>query len=184
MPRKYVFADESGNFDFTRKSGASRYFILTTVTASDCAMGERLQALRRELAWEGLGLDSEFHATTDSQAVRDRVFAAIAPLEVRVDTTILGKAKAYPTIRMSDERFYQYAWFFHLKHIAPRIVTERDELLVVGASLGTRKRRQLFRAAVEDVVRQVSPTVDSRVASWEAASDPCLQIADYCCAAM
>lgn len=180
MPRKYVFADESGNFDFSRNRGATRYFILTTVTMTDCAVGQRLLELRRELAWEGLGLASEFHATTDAQAVRDRVFAAVAPFSFRVDATILEKAKADPMIRSTDERFYQHAWFYHMKYLAPRVTCSDDGLLVVGASLGTRKRRQLFHSAIEDVVRQVSPTLEVRVASWEAASDPCLQLADYC----
>ncbi len=180
MTRQYVFADESGNFDFSRNAGASRYFILTTVITLDCAVGERLQTLRRELAWEGLGLATDFHASTDAQAIRDRVFAVIAGFDFRVDVTVLEKAKASPAIRPTDERFYQHAWYYHMKHLAPRVAMAHDELLVVGASLGTRKRRQVFHAAVEDVVRQTSPTVAYRVASWEAVSDPCLQVADYC----
>jgi hypothetical protein len=48
----YVFADEAGNFDFSSNPGASRYFILTTVTLSgDCSLGDDLMRLRRELAW-------------------------------------------------------------------------------------------------------------------------------------
>jgi hypothetical protein len=39
MARRYVFADECGNFDFSTKLGASKYFILTTVCAGDCAAG-------------------------------------------------------------------------------------------------------------------------------------------------
>jgi hypothetical protein len=33
---------------------------------------------------------------------------------------------------------------------------------------------------VEDVVQQVSPA-RHRVAFWAADSDPCIQVADYCC---
>jgi hypothetical protein len=73
MPRISVFADESGNFDFSRKQGASRYFILTTIACPSFQVGDALLRLRREIAWEGHGTDSEFHATTDTQAVRDRV---------------------------------------------------------------------------------------------------------------
>jgi hypothetical protein len=56
MGRVYVFADEAGNFDFPRASGATRYFILGTITTSDASAGEALLDLRRELAWEGVGL--------------------------------------------------------------------------------------------------------------------------------
>jgi hypothetical protein len=51
---------------------------------------------------------------------------------------------------------------------------------VVGASLGTKKRRAVFHAAVADVIARTSPTTTFRVASWAGISDPCLQVADYC----
>ena len=61
--RKYVFSDEAGNFDFRDKHGASRYFILTTVTTVDSPqVGDDLLALRRGLAWDGIALESNFHA--------------------------------------------------------------------------------------------------------------------------
>jgi hypothetical protein len=180
MARRYVFADECGNFDFTIKPGASKYFILTTVCADDCTAGDALLGLRRELAWQGIGLESEFHATDDKQAVRDRVFALLRNHDLRIDATILEKAKAQPSARATHERFYQLAWYLHMKHVAPRIAKVTDTLLVVTASLGTKKRRAGFHAAVQDVMQQVSPTFTYRVASWSAASDPCLQIADYC----
>lgn len=47
MSRTYVFADEAGNDDFNLdKRNATRYFILTAVTLSDCAIGDQLIALR------------------------------------------------------------------------------------------------------------------------------------------
>lgn len=180
MPRTYIFADESGNFDFSAQQGASKYFILCTLTAADCTLGDGLLRLRRELAWKGAGLNTEFHATTDEQAIRDEVFKELQQHEFRIDATILEKAKAKPSIRSTDERFYQMAWYLHMKYVAPRVVGEKDQLLVIGASVGTRKRRAAFHGAVSDVIRQVSPTTAFQVASWAAASDPCLQAADYC----
>jgi hypothetical protein len=50
---RYVFADEAGNFDFSRGSGASRYFILCTVASSHCEVADSLLALRRDLGWRG-----------------------------------------------------------------------------------------------------------------------------------
>lgn len=96
MADRYVFSDEAGNFDFSRKSGASRYFILGTVTADDCNVGDRLLQLRRELGWRGLHLDKVFHATDDPQAVRNEVFGALAASDLRIDATILEKSKAQP----------------------------------------------------------------------------------------
>ncbi|MEN8374928.1 MAG: DUF3800 domain-containing protein [Gemmatimonadota bacterium] len=182
MARLYVFADESGNLDFRphTASGPTRYFVLTTLTCSGPEVGNHLLDLRRELAWDGLGLNSEFHATTDKQRIRDRVFAQIAPHDFRLDATILEKAKAMPHVRNTDERFYQYAWYYHMRYLLPRIRRGVTELMVVGASVGTKKRRAAFRDAVSDVMSQVAPTLDHRVASWDCRSDPCLQAADYC----
>jgi hypothetical protein len=180
MARKYLFADESGNFDFSRGPSATRYFILTTVSLTDCLVGNQLLELRRELAWEDRGLDTNFHATTDLQATRDRVFEVLSAHDFRVDATILEKAKAKPSIRASEEYFYQLAWYLHMKYIAPQVVRPDDELLVVGASLGTKRKRAAFHSAITDVVRQVTPTAKFHVGAWDAVSEPCLQVADYC----
>jgi len=179
-PRRYLFADESGNFDFTGGRGASRYFILTTIALDDCSVGDRLLALRRELAWEGVGLDAEFHATTDPLLVRDRVFAALERETIRVDATIIEKATIPDTMRDSDLALYEAAWAAHLRRVLPTAVAPGDELLVIGASLGTRRRRGAFREAIVAAISASDSPVTCRVASWLAASDPCLQVADYC----
>ena len=69
MARVHVFADEAGNLDFSRKLGASQFFILTTVVFPDGheAIAAELRTLRLELAWEGVDLIREFHATEDRQ---------------------------------------------------------------------------------------------------------------------
>ena len=181
MPNRFVFADEAGNFDFSRSRGASKYFVLTTITVDDCAVGEALLRLRRDLVWGGLEVRDGFHASEDSQAVRDRVFAELMGHSLRIDATILEKPKAQPHLQ-NDAAFYKLAWFLHFKHVAPLIVVKGDQLQVVSASLGTAKKKASFRAAVEDVANQVLPRgVTAKVGTWSAASDPCLQAADYCC---
>lgn len=179
MPRLYLFADESGNFDFSPGRGASRYFILTTVALADTTSGDALLALRRELAWDGVGLDTEFHATTDAQAVRDRVFTAIGAHHFVVHATVVDKRRVPPNLRATDLVLYGHAWALHLARVLPDVASSGDQLLVVGASIGTRRRRAAFRDAIARAVAEHSG-VECRVASWEAASDPCLQLADYC----
>ena len=182
MPqRRHVFGDESGNLHFSRKAGASRYFMLTTVTFFDdfqaCA---DINQLRRELAWRDIEHPGAFHATEDSQEVRNEVFKALAPHAFRVDTTIFEKSKAQPQTRLSEERFYQYAWFYHMKYVAPQIASAGDEVLAVAASIGTKKRREAFYKGVKDVMSQVLPKVQTKTACWPADSEAGLQIADYC----
>lgn len=180
MRRRYVFADEAGNFDFSRHPSASRYFILCSITTDDCDIGTDLLDLRRDMAWRRSSIDGALHASTDTQAVRDEVFDLIRKADFRVDATILEKAKAEPQTRCSVERFYKYAWFYHFKYVAPRIVGAKDELFLSAASVGTKARGGAFVKAIEDVAQQVSPALDYRVVFWPAATDPCLQVADYC----
>jgi hypothetical protein len=178
MSDRYVFADEAGNFDFSRQRGASRYFILCTITSTQCEVGDALLALRRELGWRGMHLDRVFHATEDPQAVRDEVFALLAGMDCQVDATILEKCKAQPHLR-EEAQLYKMAWYLHFKYLAQH-VTPEDRLFVAASSLGTKKARHALHAAVDDVVVQLSPCRSHRVAFWPTDSDPCLQVADYC----
>jgi uncharacterized protein DUF3800 len=178
--RLHLFVDESGNFDFSRKRDASRYFLLAAATLADCsAVNARFAELRHQMAWEGHDHPGPFHAAQDPAPVRDRVFGLIEGLNVQVDALLLEKAKAMPHVRLSDERFYQHAWFYLMKYVAPRLPC--DELLVVTASLGKKKRRAIFYEAVRDVMGQVgNGRIRYRTACWDASSDCCLQVADYC----
>lgn len=178
--RTYIYADESGNFDFSRNTGATRYFLLTTVVINDHSVESELLELRRELAWEGVVLSGSLHTTTDKQRVRDRVFDIIRRHDFRIDTTILDKRKAEPQIRSTDLQFYKQAWFHHMQYVAPRVVSSLDELLVVAASIGNKREQNAYLSAIQDVLNQTSPTYATRAEMWGANSDPCLQVADYC----
>jgi hypothetical protein len=178
MTERYVFADEAGNFDFSNGRDASRYFVLCTVMAEHCAAGDALLALRRELGWRGLHLDRVFHAAEDSWAIRDAVFELLGTYDFWVDATILEKRKAQPHLR-DEASLYKMAWYLHFKYLAKRMHPS-DRLFVAASSLGTKKARGALHAAIDDVVRRLSPCSSHRVAFWPAASDPCLQVADYC----
>ena len=181
MARICVFADEFGNFDFSPEVGASRYFGLTTVTFFDDQQARSdLQDLRFDLAWEGVAHSGPFRASTDQQVIRDRVFAVLEPHNFRVDATMLEKRKVNPQLQSSRTRFYQYAWWLHMKYVAPRIANANDELLVIAASIGTKKELGGFQRSVRDVMERVSPSITTTTAQWPANTDTGLQIADYC----
>ena len=181
MSRVYVFADEAGNFDFSRNRGASRYFILGTMTIADPSLGTRLLDLRRELAWRGHGLETSFHAVKDRFEVKNAVFEFLETVDFRFDVVALEKSKAQPHVRADWEYFYKMAWLLHFRFVAPRILAHGDDLMVTAASIGTRKRRSALRSAIDDVVWQSAWTKVGRhrVAFWTAESDPCIQAADY-----
>lgn len=181
MARIHVFADESGNFDFSAGPGATRFFILATVSFFDDREAcSDLEGLRYDLAWRGVDHPGPFHATEDRQDVRDEVFACLAPHGFRIDATIFEKSKAALRLRETEQSFYRFAWWTHMKYVAPDVAKPQDQLLVVAASIGTRQRRLAFRGAVHDVMTQVTPTVEMQTAAWRDDSDTGLQVADYC----
>lgn len=179
MPNKFTFADEAGCFTFNREPNVSRYFILCTVTMDECSVGADLLSLRRQLAWEGEKLGDYFHATTDKQSVRDRVFETILLRPFSVHATIMEKSKAHAQARLTRATFYKLGYLSHFKYGVSRSVSDDAELLVTTASLGSKKERLAFQEAVSSVMRQM------HIANWKtdfmpSQADPCLQVADYC----
>jgi hypothetical protein len=183
MSRLFIFADEAGCFNFTRKPGASRYYIVCTISCSSCAtLGTSLLDLRRQLIWEKAPVDEYFHASEDKQVVRDRVFAELQKHNFSIEATILEKSKAYPQVRPTNHRFYQYGWFYHFKYAARKMINSAiTELQITTASVGTQKGQAHFSAAVNDVVQQViGGGRTHRTNFCRSIADPCLQAADYC----
>ncbi len=184
MARRYLFSDESGDLQFRRSPNVSKYFAVGTLLIEERALGvlrQEMASLRDELAWRHQGLDSAFHATTDAYDVRNEVFSLLERLNFRFDITLFEKSKAMPRVRPDAATAFRYAWYFHLKYLAPRVFVRGDQVLVVAASLGTRRERKAFRTAIEDVMTQcVNYRVKRTLAFWRDESDFGLQAVDYC----
>jgi hypothetical protein len=181
--RKYMFSDESGDLQCRADPNVSKFFAVGTLTLTEDQLADiraALISLRDELAWRSHGLDSSFHATCDQQHVRDEVFKVLAARDFRFDVTLLEKRKAMPRVRLDEPTLFQYAWYYHLRYVAPRVFTERDEVLIVAAELGTKKMRKAFRGAIEGVMTQCVPyKVKRNLAFWRDESEPALQAVDY-----
>lgn len=178
--RRYIFADEAGDFNFSRGQNISKYYIICTISLLDDEIGHELLRLRRNLIWQGLPVRQYFHASEDKQAVRDAVFTLIANFPIVVQATILEKSKAQPQTRTTNARFYQYGWYYHFFGIRATLANANDELLITAASVGTKKGQAVFTSAVNDVVQQHVRHVPWKTHFCPAMADPCLQIADYC----
>jgi len=183
MGRLYLFADETGNLDLSGHQGSTRWFGVGTMLLDD-ASADRLRAamhgLRLSMAWQRFGLDSEVHASEDSWPVRSAVLSVLALHAGRVDVSLLDKREA--TSEWADDvALYRTVWREHLARVIPSTCRPVDELLVVAARIGTKRRRRLFREAVEQSLAAcASHLAWSEVAVWTSASDPCLWAADYC----
>lgn len=183
MTRLHLYADESGNFDFSRGRDATKYFMIGTlmIDAEDkvVALQRDLTDLHRRLQWEmPEKLTGPFHACEDKQAVRDAVFEVLMDHDWWLDVTILQKSKAQPHLRSTHPTFFKHAWYYHFKHLAPKYVNASDELLVVAGSVGTNKMRSAFHSAVTDVISQCAPTTERRINCLDT-GDQCLSAVDY-----
>ena len=178
--RTHVYADESGDLTFSRKGNASSYFLLTTVILSDHSVQSELLELRRELAWEGIELRGGFHAADDNRFVRARVLDALRPHDFGIAVTIFEKCKADPRIRPTLADFYGFAWYHHLNQVIADGIVPTGELLITAASIGTNEMKANFQSAILAVSNEQDVGLNMKTAMWPAASDPCLQVADYC----
>jgi hypothetical protein len=180
MSDSFLFADEAGDFTFKRQPGASRYFILCTLTAVDAGLSHDLLQIRRALILGGEVDRDRLHATEDKQHVRDRVFECLGDHAFRVDATVLEKSKAQLHIRASDAQFYQAAWYYHFQFVGPVILSQADRLLLTAASLGTNKTRAAFKQGFNNAVQQIAERDRWQTSFMESAKDPMLWAADYC----
>jgi len=180
MPRLHVFSDETGDFHFVRAAHASKYFIICTVSMDSCAVGTDLLDLRRELLFKKAPVKESFHASEDKQVIRDAVFSVIGNSNIEVQAEILEKSKANPKLQNSNAAFYKHGWQFHFKYSAPKMFRGHEEALITVAKIHTHREQAAFNSAVNDVVQQTLPRTAWNTHFCFAASDPCLQVADYC----
>jgi hypothetical protein len=180
MRRRFIFADEAGDFTFARGSNISRFFVVCTIMMDTCEAGDDLLALRRRLAWKRAPLGDYFHASEDKQEIRDEVFRLIQDCDFTVQATIMEKSKAQPQVRTDHPTFYKYGWFYHFKHGLASRIRRNDELLITAASVKTKKAQGAFTNAVNDVIQQHIDRSQWRTSFCPCGCDPCLQVADYC----
>lgn len=180
MSRSYIFSDEAGCFAFLKNNRASKYFLVCTVQIEDCTIGDGLLELRRDMIWRGLPVNEQFHATEDKNDVRAEVFDFIGNHDMRIDATLLEKSKAQPHTRQTKEAFYKYAWYYHFKHVGPKLLKGHTEAMITAAALGTKKGQAVYTAAVNDVMQQTVQSQQWKTFFPRAVADPCLQVADYC----
>ncbi|AYX81309.1 MULTISPECIES: DUF3800 domain-containing protein [Corynebacterium] len=184
--RVYLYADETGNLDYTgtpnpQGGGASTYFGFGTATFSTDHHGDNLLQglhLRAQCAKQNMKLTRGFHAVDDSARTRNEMFQEIKRQAPRFDTTFLYKSNAYESVKQAGPmRLYKMAWYLHLKEIALQVSRPEDELFVIVAEFGTKGIRKAAFEAVHDVCQQIKRNITLCV--WTSQSAWGLQVADY-----
>ena len=173
----YLFFDESGNLDFG--PSGSRYFCVGTLATRDPAALERaLGALRYDLLAEGVELEA-FHATDDRQAVRDRVFAALAAVDgFEVDALVVEKA-GVPAALRDEARFYPECAERLLAPVFARYRDPAERVVVVTDRLPLKRTKQAVEKAFKLFIRRRLGARPFSVLHHVSAAHAGLQAADY-----
>ncbi len=180
-PFLYVFLDEAGNFDFSPTG--TKYFILSAVSKiRPFPHYEELTDLKYELIEDGRDIEY-FHASEDSQMVRNRVFEIIHKhlSRMRIDSIIVEKRKTGLSLR-SEEKFYPKMMGYLLRYILENHdLSTFHEVIVITDRIPVRKKEKAITKAIKIVLVEMLPeNCRYRVLHHDSKSNFNLQIADYC----
>jgi len=176
----YIFIDEGGNLDFSNTGTA--YFTLTALSRiRPFATNLPLLNLKYDL-WEQ-GIDFEyFHATTDTQHTRDRVFGILATQlkEFNIDSIIVDKRKTNPSLR-EHHLFYQKVFELLLNYIFERYQGKFNRIFIVTDEIPVNKKRSEVQKAIKAYIAARAGKVKGfyTIQHYSSKSDLNLQIVDY-----
>lgn len=98
-------------------------------------------------------MEDTFHASKDEQRGRgDAIFYFIKKREFCVGATILEKRKLEPHLypqNGKEQDFYKFAWYYHFKYIAQKMIKPDDKLLVVKLHSALKREEGLFVKALK-----------------------------------
>lgn len=184
MNTLYIFIDESGNFDFS--PNGTKFFVLTVLTTPNpFEITSPLLSLHYDLLPNYAGgrtMEEQgyFHASEDTQEVRDKVFSAISRLKeqvIRVDSIIAQKNKAVPYFHKHPERFYAMLGRASLKYTLKRVQHRSyKHFVVVFSSLFDKKKRGDLKQASKSFLKKKGLI---SLYFHDSKTDLCTQAADY-----
>ena len=183
LPYLYVFIDESGNRDFSPTG--TKYWVATSLLMTDATQAlVRLYDLKHHIIDSGGDIE-KFHASEDRQAVRDMVFPLIAGLQnVRVDSVIVEKRKAAPSIRPLG-RFYPMMIENLLEYpFGPRgidVSRFSKVFIFIDRASARATEREALKKAIRVYLARHLRGIPYVICMHDSASHHCLQIVDYMC---
>ncbi|WP_116598177.1 DUF3800 domain-containing protein [Primorskyibacter marinus] len=183
LPTLYIFLDEGGNFDFSKRG--SKYFTLTCVSLyRPFKLHTDLDTYKYNLIEHRIApriAMEYFHCADDNRYVRGKVFSMLAtsvPHQV-VDSVIVEKSKTGPALQ-PPERFYPKMLGYLLRYAVERAAHGVGEVVVITDSLPVAKKRKAIEKAVKTVLANMLPaSVPYRVMHHSSRAHYGLQIADY-----
>ena len=157
----------------------SRYFTFTAAWTYDPEpLAWRLHRLRFGLLRDGHGIE-RFHAALDRRWVRDRVFGAMEAVEGwQFASVIVDKTRLYDPLRFYPQ-FLSIVLRFVLRG---RLRPGTDRVLIYTDRLPiSRKKKAVEKAIHLSCAECLDPRITFHMYHHDSASNPWLQVADYCC---
>jgi hypothetical protein len=151
MASLYLFFDESGDLNFSQ-AGSPFYHFGALTTTDPLPLTQALTSLRYELLRDGLELE-RFHATEDRQAVRDRVFAALAATGgFEFDAVVVEKRKTHPSLH-DHVKFYPKFAGYLLQYVFNRYPDPTQRIVLVTDRLPIKRKREAVEKAFKSFIR-------------------------------
>ena len=181
----YVYLDESGNFDFSNKQGASKWIIITSLSTTNPEEGLIDYYRLKHKLIKGNYDVSSFHATEDKQVIRNQFFSVIAGLSnARIDGLAIRKNRLTPEWRKKRE-FYPIMLEYLLKYVFhPSGLNSRrfEHIYIFLAKMQLAKReREPMIFGIKRFLRHRLSEIPFTVSLHSCESNPYLQMVDYCC---
>lgn len=172
----FVFADESGNFDFS--TAGTKHFVLAALITSDpVKSGNALQRIRYEFLSKGVNIPF-FHASTDRQFVRDQVISRIASLRhIEVHTIGFEKTVLDPEVQHPAALYVSAG--ISLGSTVKKAVREGDHtsLVFVFDKALSNAQQNAFLSGIKPYLARIS--VPFHIVFHNVKYEPNGQIADY-----
>jgi len=177
----YIFLDEGGNLDFSRKG--TKYFTLTCLAKVRPFSGyKELTELKYNLMEQGKNIEY-FHASEDRQDVRDQVFGVIEKYrnKIRVDSLIVEKQKIETALQDSD-KFFPKMLGFLIPHTIKALISKNsdiDQILIFTDTFPVKSRKRAMEKAIKKILAAELSGVPYRIYHHSSRSNSYLQMADY-----
>jgi hypothetical protein len=177
MRTLYIFIDESGNFDFTSKG--TSHFVLSAVTALDPLVSSlSLQSLKYRLMSEQIDVEC-FHASPDSQTIRNRVFAEIGKLSsIRINYIYADKHKTHPSYQTPESMYALFGKTLLNYVFNGWLATQYEQVIVIFDKALTSKQQKAFLRVVKPALKATAKPY--QIFFHKTMADFNGQIADYC----
>lgn len=187
----YIFVDESGEMDFSKK-GSKHYMFHFLVKHRPFNLHEYISNYRYQILERGLDplngkrFDIEyFHAHKDNKYIKNELFNIISTFDkekVKVYSYILEKSKVYPEKRQERDAFYIDNLTYSIGKLLDKLSIDKNFVIITdNLPILKNKQKQIkaLRTGIKEYLKRKNLTLRYDIFHHCSASSVNLQIIDY-----